>query len=484
MVSIVAPVNGATFLPGTNIAFNATAGSSNGPIVTMQFFQGTNSLAVLTSAPYNFVWSNVPAGYYTLYAAATDSTGAVGSSTAINIYVVTPGQGTNLITTASEGSGSSWSGAIWQTNSSGVLVSPILGNTYQEVFNSTQLAFGAGNTRIRNPVSNGPQTFPGNSLTMNTNTEIRFKDTANDNEQMIFPGVGNNPGLLLNGGLLNDGDTGNFILLGTIQAASGSLSCFAPGANLGNAPPLTLAGRNFTIGATLSGNGMLAVILTPTNNPILVTGNQNTFSGQWIVQEGWLIGTAPQSLGVGSFIVNPLAGNANNPQALSSLPALPLETAGNGGGNAAQAILDFSYPAVCAGTVVLTNGGLMNLHTNCNFGGMEIEGTSLSLGLHTYAQLSSTFTNFLPGGSGTITITGLMQPVIGNLSMQTGGFSASFQTAYGALYEILSATNLTLPLASWTVLATLTGNGSTMSFTDTNAPTAQARYYQIAVTEP
>jgi hypothetical protein len=455
--------------------------------VTVQFFQGSTSLAVLTNAPYNFVWSNVPAGYFTLSAAATDSTGAVGSSATINIDVVTPGQGSHLITTASEGTGSSWNDAIWQTNSSGALVSPILGNTYEQVFNSTQLAFGAADTRVRNPVTDGPQTFPGNSLTVDTNTEIRFKDTANGNYQMIFPGVGNNPGLILDGGLLNDGDNGNFILLGTIQAAGGSLSCLAPGGNLGNAPPLTYSGRTFTIGATLSGDGTLAVILTPTNDPILVTNEQNTFSGQWIVQEGWLIGTAPQSLGVGSFIVNPLAGNANNPQALSSLPALTLETvntAGNGGANAAQAILDFSYPAACAGTVILTNGGLMNLHTNCTFSGMEIEGTTLSLGLHTYAQLSSSFTNFLPGGSGSITITGLTPPVIGNLAMQSGGFSVSFQSVNGAQYQILSATNLTLPPALWTVLRTLTGNGSTMNFTDTSAPTAQTRYYRIAATEP
>ncbi|HEY3762858.1 MAG TPA: GH92 family glycosyl hydrolase [Verrucomicrobiae bacterium] len=484
VVSIVAPTNGAIFLPGTNITFNATASSSNGPIVNVQLFQSSTSLAVLTNAPYNFVWSNVPDGYYTIYAATTDSSGAVGSSTAINLYVVSPGQGNNLTTTASQGSGSSWSDSIWQTNSSGTLLSPIPGNTYEEIYNSTKLAFGAGNTRVRNPTANGPQTFPGNSLTMDTNTEIRFKDTANGNYQMVFPGVGNNPGLILKGGLLNDGDSGNFILLGGISVAGGSFSCLAPGGNLGNAPPLTEPGRTLTIGATLSGNGTLAVILTPTNNPILVTNNQNTFSGQWIVQEGWLMGTAPQSLGVGSFIVDPLAGNANNPQALSSLPALTLETANNGGGNAAQAVLDFSYPAVCAGTVVLTNGGLMNLHANCTFGGMKIEGNPLSPGLHTYAQLSSTFTNFLPGGSGSITITGPTPPAIGDLSMQAEGFSASFKTVYGAQYQILSATNLALPLALWTVLATLTGNGSTMSFTDTSAPAAQACYYQIAATEP
>jgi len=490
VVSITAPANGATFLPGTNITFNVSASSVNGPITTVLLFQGSTSLAVLTNASYAFVWSNAPAGYYTLYAEATDSIGAVGSSTAINISVAVPGQGSHFITTVSQGAGSSWTDPIWQTNGAGTLVSPIFGNTYEEVYNSTKLAFGAGNTRVRNPTVNGPQTFPGASLIVETNAEIRFKDTANGNYQMIFPGVGNNAGLILNGGLLNDGDSGNFILLGTIQAASGSLSCFAPAANLGNAPPLTEAGRTFTIGATLSGNGTLAVILTPTNSPVMVTNGQNTFFGNWIVQEGWLIGTTPQCLGVGSFTVDPLAGNANNPQALSSLPALTLETSntvGNGGSNAAHAILDFSYPAICAGTIVLTNGGLMNLHSACLFAGMMIEGHSLTNGTYTYAWLSSTYTNFLPGGSGSITITNSVfpAPVFSNLSMslQGGNFSASFQTINGVQYEIQYTTNLSLPFSQWTTLNTMTGNGSAINITDSTAPDA-ARFYRILILTP
>jgi predicted alpha-1,2-mannosidase len=490
VVSITAPANGSVFLPGTNITFNVTASSTNGPIEAVGLFQGSTSLAILTNAPYNFVWSNVPGGSYTISCTATDSVGAVGDSATVTIAVELPGQGSHMTTTVSEGSGSSWSDAIWQTNGAGASVAPILGNAYEEIYNSTELAFGAGDTRIRNPTVDGPQTFPGNSLTVDTNAEIRFKDTANGNYQMIFPGIGNNPGLILDGGLLNDGDPGNFILLGIIQAAGGSLSCLAPAANLGDAPPLTLAGRTFTIGATLSGNGTLAVILTPTNNPILVTNGQNTFSGNWIVQEGWLIGTTPQCLGVGSFTVNPLAGNANNPQALSSLPALTLETSntvGNGGSNAAHAILDFSYPAICAGTIILTNGGLMNLHSVCLFAGMTIEGHSLINGTYTYAQLSSTYTNFLPGGSGSITITNpvLPAPVFSNpsMSLQGGNFSASFPTINGVQYEIQYTTNLSLPFSQWTTLNTVTGNGSAINITDSTALDA-VRFYRILIVTP
>ncbi len=202
-----------------------------------------------------------------------------------------------------------------------------------------------------------------------------------------------------------------------------------------------------------------------------------------------MIGTAPQSLGNGNFTVDPLAGNNNNPQALSSLPALTLETSntlGNGGGNTAYAVLDFSYPAVCPGTIILTNGGLMNLHTDCTFGAMRIEGTHLSFGRHTYAELSADFTNFLQGGSGSITITGPCPPIINfaKMTAQSGNFSASFQTVNSLQYQVLCSTNLTLPLSSWIVLTDFHRQRFTMSFTDSVAAAEPARYYQIEVTQP
>ena len=49
----------------------------------------------------------------------------------------------------------------------------------------------------------------------------------------------------------------------------------------------------------------------------------------------------------------------------------------------------------------------MNLHQNCFFNAINIEGVNLSYGTHTYAELATNFpNNFTPGGSGTLT----MQP--------------------------------------------------------------------------
>src|SRR5882724_7039977 len=112
--------------------------------------------------------------------------------------------GTNLITKTSQASGQNWTAVIWQTNNGsgntgvGAGVAPIAGNTYTAVSNTLSIANGVANTRLRPPTT-GNATFPGDSLTMMTNTEMRFKVGSTGNS-MNFPGVGGNPGLILKGG--------------------------------------------------------------------------------------------------------------------------------------------------------------------------------------------------------------------------------------------------------------------------------------------
>src|SRR5207249_247234 len=119
-------------------------------------------------------------------------------------------------TTTTQASGQNWLGAIWQSTS------PSAGNTYRCIFNGTQFGASQNNTRIRNPANAGVQTFPGDSLTLDANTEIRAKNTA---AILDFPGVGGNPGLILNGGALNAGDTTVFPFSGSIRVAADSLIC-------------------------------------------------------------------------------------------------------------------------------------------------------------------------------------------------------------------------------------------------------------------
>src|SRR6266581_9715153 len=121
--------------------------------------------------------------------------------------------GTNLITKTSQGAGANWTALIWQTNNGtgngvGTAVAPIAGNTYTEITNGTAFGNNTADTRTRNPTAGGLTTFPGDSLTLTTNTDIRFKTGTG----LIcnFPGVGGNPGLILNGGILGAGDNAVF----------------------------------------------------------------------------------------------------------------------------------------------------------------------------------------------------------------------------------------------------------------------------------
>src|SRR3954465_14029160 len=94
--------------------------------------------------------------------------------------------GTNLLTTNVVASTLGWSStpAIWKTNNgagvpTGTAVAvPVAGNTYTAIANSLSISNGANNTRLRNPPAAGLQTFPGDSLTMNTNTELRAKQVG------------------------------------------------------------------------------------------------------------------------------------------------------------------------------------------------------------------------------------------------------------------------------------------------------------------
>src|SRR5438270_4309212 len=137
------------------------------------------------------------------------------------------GRAANLTTTNIQASGANWTAAIWKTNAPGFAtntaagVAPVPGNTYEAVYNGiSTIGNGLSNTRIRPPTS-GNATFPGDSLTMRTNTELRFKAGSTGNI-MNFPGVGGNPGLILNGGVLNGGDDATFPIRGYIQVVSPS----------------------------------------------------------------------------------------------------------------------------------------------------------------------------------------------------------------------------------------------------------------------
>jgi predicted phage tail protein len=65
----------------------ATASDANGMVTKVEFFNGAAKLGEDTTAPYNFAWSGVAAGTYTLTARATDNLGATATSAGATIAV-------------------------------------------------------------------------------------------------------------------------------------------------------------------------------------------------------------------------------------------------------------------------------------------------------------------------------------------------------------------------------------------------------------
>ncbi len=84
-VGITAPANGATVVAGTDLTISASASDSDGSVVEVEFFQGSSSLGVDTSAPFSVVWSDVPAGGHALKAVAKDNDDMTGESAVVNI---------------------------------------------------------------------------------------------------------------------------------------------------------------------------------------------------------------------------------------------------------------------------------------------------------------------------------------------------------------------------------------------------------------
>lgn len=90
-VTITDPLNGANYLPGSDITITVDAVDSDGSVTMVEFFEGsTNRIAVDSTAPYSYTWTNVPEGAYALTAKATDNEGDSRTSLSSNITVQIP----------------------------------------------------------------------------------------------------------------------------------------------------------------------------------------------------------------------------------------------------------------------------------------------------------------------------------------------------------------------------------------------------------
>jgi len=99
-VSLTSPASGTTFTATASVALTASATDVDGTIQKVEFYNGSTLLGSSTISPYSFTWPNVPAGSYSVGAAATDNLGAktvsawidftVGATSTLSKAVFTP----------------------------------------------------------------------------------------------------------------------------------------------------------------------------------------------------------------------------------------------------------------------------------------------------------------------------------------------------------------------------------------------------------
>ena len=90
-VSVTGPVNGATFTAPALIPLSATAADADGTIASVSFYRGGSTLiATVNTPPFNYQWTGVTAGPYSITAVATDNDGASTTSAPVMVTVSAP----------------------------------------------------------------------------------------------------------------------------------------------------------------------------------------------------------------------------------------------------------------------------------------------------------------------------------------------------------------------------------------------------------
>jgi uncharacterized repeat protein (TIGR01451 family) len=88
VITLLTPTNGQLFLlTPTNVSFTVSASDADGSVAKVEYFAGapsggalTNKLGESTVAPFNFTWTNAPAGTNALVARVTDNLGSTAES--------------------------------------------------------------------------------------------------------------------------------------------------------------------------------------------------------------------------------------------------------------------------------------------------------------------------------------------------------------------------------------------------------------------
>lgn len=102
-VALTSPASGATYTAPASVTLAASAADADGTVARVEFYSGSTLLGTDTTSPYNFTWSSVPAGTYSLTAVAYDNVGAriVSAARSITVNALTTTAPTAVVFQAS-----------------------------------------------------------------------------------------------------------------------------------------------------------------------------------------------------------------------------------------------------------------------------------------------------------------------------------------------------------------------------------------------